>query len=449
LIFELACLGFETKFNFEANIDPGDCNRRSLVADRFVDSVRTPEATRFFSNRKIGDNLNEQTYACSTARPVCMAERRPVYSGQAAKRQIGYIKDDEAFDLFDRRRAVYEENTGLLRDPKSNAVVGYVSFSDIFVGSSWMAQELFCNAGPVPPMASLKELEDENSDAPVCVAEDVNAEIVDTFWTGVQAPRANHTANTEPSEVHAPIHSENANLEDHAAHATDVAAFAGLPPKDEVGDTALPTTSSPHLEAPSAEQPARPQDASDVGEPFASGERGADYEGRTEGDIAPVLQPDVDAPVPAPSDESAFESAQPGEPSGGDGMPPAVEAFMRHLTEYLHSSNHQTAMLSLEATGPRPSANAEVRNDADRAPFSGEPDLEGELSGTERHSELAVVAPEQTEDCLSVGMENPVEMAPDNRQERNSSGAENAETNDASPDIVSTDMDRGRPEKLD
>ena len=44
-----------------------------------------------------------------------------------------------------------------------------------------------------------------------------------------------------------------------------------------------------------------------------------------------------------PSDESAFESARPDEPSGKGGMPPAVEAFMRHLTEYLHSSNHQTA----------------------------------------------------------------------------------------------------------
>ena len=72
-----------------------------------------------------------------------MAERRPIYSAQTAGQQIGYIEDDEAFDLFDRPCAIYDSNTGLLRDPKNNAVVGYVSLADIFVGSSWMAQELF------------------------------------------------------------------------------------------------------------------------------------------------------------------------------------------------------------------------------------------------------------------------------------------------------------------
>ena len=72
-----------------------------------------------------------------------MAERRPVYSAQATRQQIGYIEDDEAFDLFDRPCAIYDGDTGLLRDPKHNVVVGYVSLADIFVGSSWMAQELF------------------------------------------------------------------------------------------------------------------------------------------------------------------------------------------------------------------------------------------------------------------------------------------------------------------
>jgi hypothetical protein len=423
-----------------------------LAADRLVDTARTPDATRFFSDRKIGDNLNEQINACPMARLVRMAERRPVYSTQTGKQQIGYIKDDEAFDLFDRRCAVYDGNTGLLRDPKSNAVVGYVSFSDIFVGSSWMAQELFCSAGPVPPLGSLEKLEDADSDTPICVAEDVDAEIVDAVCTSVQAPPSDHTANTEPSEAPTPIHSENASGEDHASHATEVAALAGLSQKDEVGDTALPATSSPHLGDPSIEQPAPPQNASDAGEPFASGERGADDPSRTEGDTAPALQPDVDAtvPLPAPPDEGAFEGAPPGEPSGGDGMPPAVEAFMRHLTEYLHSSNHQTAMLSSEdAAGPKLSPNAEIQNDADRAPFLSEPDLEGELNGTAQHSELAVVDPEQTEDCLSAGMESPVEMAPDNRQERNAGAAERVETNDASRDIVSTNMDRGRSENFD
>ena len=78
-----------------------------------------------------------------------MTERRPIYSGQATGQPIGYIEDDQAFDLFDRPCATYEGNTGLLRDLKNKAVVGYVSLSDIFVGSSLMAQELFSKTGPI------------------------------------------------------------------------------------------------------------------------------------------------------------------------------------------------------------------------------------------------------------------------------------------------------------
>ena len=75
-----------------------------------------------------------------------MAERRPIYSAQTAGQQIGYIEDNEAFDLFDRPCAIYDSGTSLLRDPKHNAVVGYVSLADIFVGSSSMARELFSSA---------------------------------------------------------------------------------------------------------------------------------------------------------------------------------------------------------------------------------------------------------------------------------------------------------------
>ena len=113
-----------------------------------------------------------------------MAERRPIYRAQTAGQQIGYIEDDEAFDLFDRPCAIYDSYTGLLRDPENNAVVGYVSLADIFVGSSWMAQELFSKIGPVTPQASLKEQGNEDCDAAVCGTEDGNAENVDGFGKG-------------------------------------------------------------------------------------------------------------------------------------------------------------------------------------------------------------------------------------------------------------------------
>ena len=61
-------------------------------------------------------------------------------------------------------------------------------------------------------------------------------------------------------------------------------------------------------------------------------------------------------------------------------MPPAVEAFMRHLTEYLHSSDHQTATLSSDdAAEVKLSLSAETQKDMDRVPFPAEPDPEGEF----------------------------------------------------------------------
>lgn len=245
-----------------------------------------------------------------------MTERRPICSAQAGQ-QIGYIQDDEAFDLFDRPCAVYESNTGLLRDFKNNAVVGYVTLADMFVGSSSMVQELFSKAGPVAPQA------------------------------------------------------EKANVEEHTLRVTDITTFANSSGQDEVVDTVADS---------STEQPARPQDASDTGKGFASGEPGSDSPSRPTGETGPALQPnaDADATTLAPSDQLTFESAQPDEPSGGDGMPSAVEAFMRHLTEYLHSGDHQTATLSSDdAAQVKLSPSAEAQKEVDRIAFP----HEGESSG--------------------------------------------------------------------
>jgi hypothetical protein len=119
-------------------------------------------------------------------------------------------------------------------------------------------------------------------------------------------------------------------------------------------------------------------------------------------------------------------------------MPPAVEAFMRHLTEYLHSSDHQTATLSSDdAAEVKLSLSAETQKDMDRVPFPAEPDPEGESSGSAQPSGLTGVDCEQTGDCSSVRMDSPVEMARDNHQEGHS-GAAGGE----SRDIFSTDMDR-------
>jgi len=183
-----------------------------------------------------------------------MTERRPIYSAQAAGQQIGYVEDDEAFDLFDRPCAIYDSNTSLLRDPKDNAVVGYVSLADIFVGPSWMAQELFSKTGPVAPQAGQEELGNGHADAPACGAEDGNAENVDAVRLIAQA-QSHHAANLSVTST--PVHSEKAGVQEPAPHATD------------------------------------------------------------------ITTPEADASLimPEPSDESAFESAQPDDPSGRDSMP--------------------------------------------------------------------------------------------------------------------------------
>jgi hypothetical protein len=162
----------------------------------------------------------------------------------------------------------------------------------------------------------------------------------------------------------------------------------------------------------------------------------SNYASRTMAETAPALQPESDANATAlvPSDESAFESAQPDEPSGATGMPPPVEAFMRHLAEYFHSQNHQTAAPTSaleEAFEPKLSAGTEAQKDTDRVPFPGEPCSQGESSGFAQHSGLTGLDPEQTEDCFSVRMESSVEMARDNHPEGNSGAAGCMETNDA------------------
>jgi hypothetical protein len=370
-----------------------------------------------------------------------MAERRPIYSAQTAGQRIGYIENDEAFDLFDRPCAIYDSNTSLLRDPKNNAVVGYVSIADVFIGPSRMAHELFPETGPVPPPTSSEGLKA----APVCGVEDHNAEDVDTVRLIAPAPPSHHAAKNELSVAPNPVDSEKVSVEEHTSDATDITTFASSSQEDKVIDAVLAPPTRPLLGDSSTEQPAQAQDASDAGKGLASGEPESDHASRAMGETAPALQPDADAGVTmlAPSDESTFESARPDGPSGGVGMPPAVEAFMRHLTEYLHSSNHQTATLSLDdAAEVKLSPSTETQKDMDRVPFPAEPDPEGETSGSAQHSGLTGVDREQAGDCASVRVDSPVEMPRDSHQEGNSGAAGGVETNDASRDIFLTDNDR-------
>jgi hypothetical protein len=92
-----------------------------------------------------------------------MAERRPVFSTKDHRAQIGYVEADEAFDLSGRLRCTYNAATGNLHDTNTGKIVGHVSLAGNFVGSSWMAHELFgtsSNPTIVPNVSNIREISD-------------------------------------------------------------------------------------------------------------------------------------------------------------------------------------------------------------------------------------------------------------------------------------------------
>ena len=72
-----------------------------------------------------------------------MAECRPILSGKIDHQKIGYIEGTAAHDLLGNKRCKYNLSTGNLLELDSGRTIGHVSLSGYFVGSSWIAEELF------------------------------------------------------------------------------------------------------------------------------------------------------------------------------------------------------------------------------------------------------------------------------------------------------------------
>ena len=72
-----------------------------------------------------------------------MAEGRPILSGKIDHQKIGYIEGTEAFDSLGNKRCKYNPSTGNLLELDSGRTIGHVSLAGYFVGSSWIAEELF------------------------------------------------------------------------------------------------------------------------------------------------------------------------------------------------------------------------------------------------------------------------------------------------------------------
>jgi hypothetical protein len=72
-----------------------------------------------------------------------MVERSPIYSAKHRSLKIGYLEGGKAFDLSGNKRCNYNPETGNLLEFDSGKVIGHVSLASFFVGSSWIAAELF------------------------------------------------------------------------------------------------------------------------------------------------------------------------------------------------------------------------------------------------------------------------------------------------------------------
>jgi hypothetical protein len=70
-----------------------------------------------------------------------MAERRLIFNAKGF--QLGYIEGDAVFDLTGRQRCSYTGATGNLGDLDSGKILGHISLNGTFVGTSWLAEDLF------------------------------------------------------------------------------------------------------------------------------------------------------------------------------------------------------------------------------------------------------------------------------------------------------------------
>jgi hypothetical protein len=88
-----------------------------------------------------------------------MVERSPIYSTKHRSLKIGYIEGGKAFDLSGNKRCNYNPKTGNLLEFDSGKIIGHVSLASFFVGSSWIADELFLqfdtNASPSTPASKI------------------------------------------------------------------------------------------------------------------------------------------------------------------------------------------------------------------------------------------------------------------------------------------------------
>jgi hypothetical protein len=289
-----------------------------------------------------------------------MAEHSPIYSAKTARQQIGYIEGDRAFDLSGKPCATYNSSTGLLRDPNNDAIVGYVTLANIFVGAFNVAEQIFPKAERVAsPQASTNQRHDQIGDTGAAGfghdhSEHDHGENVRVRFYEDRPPRSQELLNAEAAEPFSTAaDTTTSQLAPVPAPASLVAIISALAePRRDDEDAGIAFTAPTGSELENSQQLLQPPSAA-VDKNLASTERESGDLNPAVGDApnARATEPvDADLPSVVASDDRA-ECGEPDEAPSGGKVPPAVEEFMRRLADYLDPNTHPLAIPGAETDG--------------------------------------------------------------------------------------------------
>ena len=183
-----------------------------------------------------------------------MAGRSSIFSGKNIEQEIGYIEGGQAFDLFERPRATYDRDTGLLRDPNTLAIIGYITLKSTFVGSSRIAEELFAEPGSARP----RERRDND---PVHAAAEAPAEIMRRVGPNEQYGASRIGESRSNFERFASAHPVELNHAEIFAEARDRPASQNRSGQQSKYECVLGAVETPPLNDPSLQGDTRPFDA--------------------------------------------------------------------------------------------------------------------------------------------------------------------------------------------
>jgi hypothetical protein len=351
-----------------------------------------------------------------------MTERSPIFTAKHVDQQIGYIEGAQAFDLSARPRAIYEGDTGLLRDPKTQAIVGYVSLQGFFAGSSWMAEKLFATAddGGLRQQKGADHITHREAAAPAGPTESVEMRKVagtvclelrasnpetcnspkDVISAHAQTPP--HRGDTaiamtsgleEGPSYHQPTHAEGhdntlatsfsqSHYDPHRAtsspeHDSDGArTFMADEPSartdrvqstDTVGETC--DSQSPGASIPLAVSPSQEHDRECSQQSAGPNDSGAVQSTDTIAETCGSQSPGAGIPLAvSPSQERDLERSQKSAgPNDSDALM-VVRSFMHHVSDYLHSTGEAiaTSESTHDLAEQQPSSSSEDHNDDQR-----------------------------------------------------------------------------------